>query len=98
MLPASRGYGKGAMAINHMPAQRVAFGQIGAIEIVCRIVRHSDLLHQSARAQIRGDGEGHDIAEAQRLVAIPQHGARLRWRSRVPDIRKRDAIRFRRTA
>ena len=43
------------------------------VEVIAGIVRHPDTLHDAPRAQIRGNSEGHNLAQPQDLEAIVEN-------------------------
>src|SRR4051812_19217112 len=65
-----------ADAIENVPSQRVALRQSGVIEIVGRIVGHTDSLHDSARANVLHRSKRHDFGKLQLLEAERKRRAR----------------------
>src|SRR4051812_8346919 len=55
-----------------MPPQRMTRLEIRVIEIVGRITRHADALHDSPRALVQRNGEGDDLFKCQLLEAKAQ--------------------------
>src|SRR5436309_2907770 len=49
-------------AIEYVPSLRVIFGQARVVEVVCRVMRHTEFLHDAPGAEVALGGEGDDLA------------------------------------
>ena len=59
--------------------------KVRMVEIVRRIVRHAELFHDAARAQVAYGREGDDLLEADVLESHTKGGTRRpRWHSHAP--------------
>jgi len=57
-----------------MPLQRMARVYVRVIEIICRVARHTNALHDSSRALVQWHGERDDFFKCQLLEAETQRG------------------------
>ena len=80
-------------AIQHVPPERMPFGQQRMIEVVRRIPGHTEPLHNPARTKVVWHCKRYDLAQTQLLKAERQgQRARPRWRTRSPNTLQLDAI------
>ena len=58
-----------------MTPERVAFGQPWVVEIIGRVARHAEALHDGDRSRVRWYGERHDLIESHVVEAECQRSA-----------------------
>src|SRR5919198_5860303 len=61
--------GRAMEAVEHLSPEGVAQGQKGMVEVVGRVVRHPDALHDSLRPHVADCREGDDLVEAEIVEA-----------------------------
>ncbi len=65
-----------ADAVQHVMTQGMIDGKLGVIEVIGRIVMHTNRLHDFLRRQITVSGKGHDFAQQQAVKPAAQSGPR----------------------
>ena len=62
--------------VEDVAAERMGFRQARMIEVVARIVGHSDLFHHAARAHVSGTVKETRLSRPSSLKCVMDHGAR----------------------
>jgi len=63
-------------AVEDMAAERVAFREIGVVEVFGGVVGHPEFFHDAAGALVLGDGEGDEAGKIEGVEGVVEDGAR----------------------
>ena len=75
--PESRGDpGVAGEPVEHVAAERMPLRKRGMVEVVRGIVGHAELLHDPARAQVGGRGEGDELGQIESAKGMANDGLR----------------------